>query len=166
MLKQISLSKPVWNQIYINSCKQYGSWSAGFSWKQCRSRSAGFWRRQLIRIHTVFNARNCELVIINQNMKYRIVLTLYIVLVQGRVNRNFRLVLNEMGPGRTSRAWYFHSPATEGLLSFRNSTWFFNYRNPTTKVFSLEELSKFAMIILKFFIFGVFSAIILSWLQL
>ena len=29
---------------------------------------------QLIRIHTVFNAR-CELVIINQNMKYRIVLT-------------------------------------------------------------------------------------------
>ena len=44
-------------------------------------------------------------------MKYRIVLTLYIVLVQGQVNRNFRLVLNEMGPGRTSRAWYFHSPA-------------------------------------------------------
>ena len=43
-------------------------------------------------------------------MKYRIVLTLYIVLVQGQVNRNFRLVLNEMGPGRTSRAWYFHSP--------------------------------------------------------
>ena len=31
-------------------------------------------KRQLIRIHTVFNAR-CELVIINQNMKYRIVLT-------------------------------------------------------------------------------------------
>ena len=30
---------------------------------------------QLIRIHTVFNAR-CELVIINQNMKYRIVLLL------------------------------------------------------------------------------------------
>ena len=28
-------------------------------------------------------------------MKYRIVLTLYIVLVQGQVNRNFRLVLNE-----------------------------------------------------------------------
>ena len=23
---------------------------------------------------------------------------------------NFQLVLNEMGPGRTSRAWYFHSP--------------------------------------------------------
>ena len=43
-------------------------------------------------------------------MKYRILLTLYIVLVQGQVNRNFRLVLNEMGPGRTSRAWYFHSP--------------------------------------------------------
>ena len=43
-------------------------------------------------------------------MKYRIVLTLYIVLVQGQVNRNFRLVLNEMGPGWTSRAWYFHSP--------------------------------------------------------
>ena len=38
----------------------------------------------------VFNAR-CELVIINQNMKYRIVLTLYIVLVQGQVNRIFDL---------------------------------------------------------------------------
>ena len=24
--------------------------------------------------------------------------------------RNFQLVLNEMGPGRTSRAWYFHNP--------------------------------------------------------
>ena len=45
-------------------------------------------RSQLIRIHTVFNAR-CELVIVNQNMKYRIVLTVYIVLVQGQVNRNF-----------------------------------------------------------------------------
>ena len=67
-------------------------------------------RSQLIRIHIVFNAR-CELIIINQNMRNRIVLTLYIVLVQGQVNRNFRLVLNEMGPGRTSRAWYFHSPA-------------------------------------------------------
>ena len=65
---------------------------------------------QLIRIHIVFNTR-CELVIINQNMKYRIVFTLYIVLVQGQVNRNFQLVLNEMGPGRTSWAWYFHSPA-------------------------------------------------------
>ena len=43
-------------------------------------------------------------------MKCRIVLTLYIVLVQGQVNRNFRLVLNEMGPGRTSWASYFHSP--------------------------------------------------------
>ena len=32
------------------------------------------------------------------------------VLVQGQVNRNFQLVLNEMGPGRASRAWYFHSP--------------------------------------------------------
>ena len=51
-------------------------------------------------------------------MKYRIVLTLYIVLVQGQVNSNFRLVLNEIGPGRTSRAWYFHSPAVNyGLLT-------------------------------------------------
>ena len=32
------------------------------------------------------------------------------VLVQGQVNRNFQVVLNEMGPGRTSRAWCFHSP--------------------------------------------------------
>ena len=45
-------------------------------------------------------------------MKYRIVLTLKnkFVLVQGQVNRNFQLVLNELGPGRASRAWYFHSP--------------------------------------------------------
>ena len=50
-------------------------------------------------------------------MKYRIVLTLYIVLVQGQVNRNFRLVLNEMGPGRTSQAWYFHSPVSVHVLS-------------------------------------------------
>ena len=60
-------------------------------------------------MHTVFNAR-CELIIIYQNMKYRIVLTLYIVLVQGQVNRNFGHVRNVIGPGRTSRAWYFHSP--------------------------------------------------------
>ena len=26
-------------------------------------------------------------------------------------NRNFQLVLDEMEPCRTSRAWYFHSPA-------------------------------------------------------
>ena len=45
-------------------------------------------RSQLVRIHIVFNAR-CELIIINQNMRNRIVLTLYIVLVQGQVNRNF-----------------------------------------------------------------------------
>ena len=47
------------------------------SCKQCRPRSAGFWRSQLIKIHTVFIA-TYELVIINQNMKYRIVLTLNI----------------------------------------------------------------------------------------
>ena len=34
------------------------------------------------------------------------------------------------------------------------------YRNPTTEVFSLEELSKFTIVISKFFIYGVFSAII------
>ena len=43
-------------------------------------------------------------------MKYKILLSLYILLVQGQVKRNVQLVLNEMGPGRTSRAWYFHSP--------------------------------------------------------
>ena len=73
VLKQLTLSKTVWNQIST----KFGSWLADFSCKQCRSRSAGFWRSQLIRIHTVFNAR-CELLIINQNMKYRIVLTNYI----------------------------------------------------------------------------------------
>ena len=87
------------------------------SCKQCRSRSAGFRRSQLIRIHTVFNA-TCELVIINQNMICRILYyTLYtFVLVQGQVNRNFQLVLNEMGPGRTSRAWYFHSPVLRSTI--------------------------------------------------
>ena len=30
------------------------------------------------------------------------------VLVQGQINRNFQLLLNEIGPGW---AWYFHSPA-------------------------------------------------------
>ena len=44
-------------------------------------------------------------VIINKNMKYRI------VFVQRQVNKNFQLVLSEMGPGQTSRAWYYHSPA-------------------------------------------------------
>ena len=46
-------------------------------------------------------------------MKYRIVLNFKhkFVLVQGQVNRNFQLVLNEFEPGRRSRAWYFHSPA-------------------------------------------------------
>ena len=50
---------------YQLSCKQY------------RSRSAGFFRSQLIRIYSVFNA-TWELIIINQNMKYRIILILYI----------------------------------------------------------------------------------------
>ena len=67
-------------------------------------------------VHNVFNAR-CELVITNQNMKYRNVLTF--VLVQGQVNRNFQLVLNEMGPDRTSRSWYFHSSAGKWTISFR-----------------------------------------------
>ena len=49
-------------------------------------------------------------------MKYRIVLTLYIIHVQGQVNRNFRLVLNEMGPGRTSRAGYSHNPDESAYL--------------------------------------------------
>ena len=82
VLKQFILSKTVWNQMYINSCKQYGSWSAGFSCKQWRSRSAGLWRSQLIRIHTVFNAR-CELVIFNQNMNTELYLLNTFVLVQG-----------------------------------------------------------------------------------
>ena len=83
------------------------------SCKQCRSRSAGFWRSQLIRIHTVFNA-TCELIIINLNMKIQNFINFItnFALVQGQVNWNFQLVLNEMGPGRTSRAWYFHSPVS------------------------------------------------------
>ena len=41
------------------------------------------------------------------NMKYRIILTSNI-LAHGKVN--FLLVLNEKGPGWTSRSWYFHTP--------------------------------------------------------
>ena len=56
----------------------------------------------------------------NNKSKYEIheLYSLYtFVLVQGEVNRNFQLeVLNGMGPGRTSRAWYFHSPV------YHNST--------------------------------------------
>ena len=51
---------------------------------------------------TVFNA-TCELVIINQNMKYRMVLSLHICTCP-RKSKYFQLVLNETGPGRTSRA--------------------------------------------------------------
>ena len=58
VLKQFILSKTVKTR-YQLSCKP------------CRSRSAGFFRSQLIWIHTVFNA-TCELVIINQNMKYNV----------------------------------------------------------------------------------------------
>ena len=68
---------------------------------------------QLVRNYTVFNAR-CEFVIIYQNMKYRLNT---FVLVQGQENRNFQLVLDEMGPCRTSRAWYFHSPGGIVLIS-------------------------------------------------
>ena len=42
-------------------------------------------------------------------MNYRTVLTSFI-LVQGQVNINFCHVLNEMGQGDTSQAWYFHTP--------------------------------------------------------
>ena len=61
-------------------------------------------------------------------MKYRIALTLYIVLVQGQVNRNFQL-LNEMGRGRTSLAWYFHSPVFRYCLQegHGNDTISFSY---------------------------------------
>ena len=41
------------------------------------------------------------------------------VLVQGQVNINLQLVLNEIGPGRTSRAWYFHSPGIGSVGSVR-----------------------------------------------
>ena len=42
-------------------------------------------------------------------MKYRIALSFFI-LVPGQVDRNFELVLNEMGPGWSRQAWYFHTP--------------------------------------------------------
>ena len=43
-------------------------------------------------------------------MKYELYSLYTFVLVQGQVNSNFQLVLNEMGPGRTSWAWYFLRP--------------------------------------------------------
>ena len=55
VLKQFTLSKQYTNRYHL-------------SYKQCRSRSAGFFKSQLIWIYTVFNATR-ELVIINQNMK-------------------------------------------------------------------------------------------------
>ena len=67
---------------------------------------------------TVFNARIDQLVIINKNMKYRIVLTCNICTCPRTSKQNFQLVLNEMGPGRTSWAWYFHSPGLEMSLIF------------------------------------------------
>ena len=70
---------------YQLSCKHY------------RSRSAGFFISQLIWIRTVFNA-TCELIIIYQNtcMKYNVLNC--INFIQGQVNRNFQLVLNEKVP--------------------------------------------------------------------
>ena len=48
-------------------------------------------------------------------MKYIILLLFFFKLVPGQVNieTSTKLVLNGMGPGRTSRAWYFHSPGLE-----------------------------------------------------
>ena len=47
----------------------------------------------------------------NNKSKYEIQNCIqFIHLYLSWVNRNFQLVLNEMGPGGTSRAWYFHSP--------------------------------------------------------
>ena len=64
----------------------------------------------------VYNV-TCELVIINQNMKYRLYSLYTFILVQGQVNRNFQLVLHEMGSGQISRAWYFHSPVLGAVRS-------------------------------------------------
>ena len=43
-------------------------------------------------------------------MKYRIALTFF-TLVPQQVNIK-KLVLNGIGPGRTSRVWYFHIPGS------------------------------------------------------
>ena len=58
VLKQFTLSKTVWNHPDINSLVNSVA------------------PDQLIRIHTVFNA-TCELIIINQNMEFNILFTLY-----------------------------------------------------------------------------------------
>ena len=49
-------------------------------------------------------------------MKYKMLLTLF-VLVQGQENRSFQLVLNEMGPGRTSRAYGISTALPKGIFS-------------------------------------------------
>ena len=88
MLKQFTLSKQYTTRYHL-SCKQ------------CRSRSAGFSKSQLIWIHNVFNA-TCELVIINQNMKYNgqnCINLIHLYLSKDKwVNRKFQLVLNENVP--------------------------------------------------------------------
>ena len=66
VLKQFTLWKTVCNHADINSLVN------SVDPDQLASEE----RSQLIRIHTVFNA-TCELIIINQNMKYKILLTLY-----------------------------------------------------------------------------------------
>ena len=99
VLKQFTLSKQYTTRYHL-SCKQ------------CRSRSAGFFKGQLIWIHTVFNA-TCELVIINQNMKYNgqnCIYLIHLYLSKDKcVNRKFQLVLNENVP--VGQFWHGSSTA-------------------------------------------------------
>ena len=68
-------------------------------------------------------------------MKYKILSTLY-KLVRGQVNLNFQLVLNEMGPGRTSRAWYFHSPSFY-VIEIKTSTFYLAIKEVCTEELNL-----------------------------
>ena len=54
-------------------------------------------------IHTVFHT-TCEFIII---FEYEIQKSNFFKLVPGQVNINFSIVLNEMGPGRTSWTGFF-----------------------------------------------------------
>ena len=92
--EQISLNLSVLKLFTLS--KQYTT-RYHLSCKQCRSRSAGFIKSQLIWIHTVFNA-TCELVIINQNRQNCINLIHLYLSKDKCVNRKFELVLKENVP--------------------------------------------------------------------
>ena len=112
VLKQFSLSKT-----YQLSCKQ------------CRSRSAGFFRSHLIRIHTVFSA-TCELIIINQNIKYKILLTLYKFCSCPRISRLKLSTCSEWNGTRSDKSSMVFSQPCFLEPGFK---WLFDYKTQSPR---------------------------------